>query len=292
MGTTGSKPSRVPITEHKTRGWSWLVTMGIPITFYAVGVGLAMSGSAYFWPGIIIGYVATVVFAVSLWVESKHWSLGERFVGSSSIVGLFGIISWIALLPAPLTISIIREPSNYMINSDVDGIKWQDAYSGVRVRLSNKGNYDYKNIKVTVQTDLLVWQIGIKGPFTQCKSSPFSSTTFSVTVDGLDNSDKRMIISKPSMASKKLKIYCDALLSQTDVELVLALVNFNHASSPGAPMFLARVEPQWTTVSVDFEANGRSRMADAHECFNGEEKCYGMLKDDGNETAVGIINIP
>jgi hypothetical protein len=280
-----------PITEHKTTGWSWQVAMGIPIAFYAVAVGLAMSGGAYFWPGIIIGYVATVVLAVSLWVESKYWSLGERFSGLSAIVGLFGIISWIALLPAPLAISIIREPGNYMTNSDVDGIKWQDAFSGVRVRLSNRGNYDYKNINVTIQTDLLVWQIGTKGPFTKCKMAPFSSTTFAV--DMLDNTGKkRTIISKPSIASKKVKIYCDALLSQTDVEFVLALVNFNHAPSPGAPMFLARVEPKWTAVSVDFEANGRPRMADAHECFNGEEKCYDMLKDNGNGTAVGIISIP
>jgi hypothetical protein len=34
--------------------------MGIPAALYAAGFGLAISGGTYFWPGITIGFVATI----------------------------------------------------------------------------------------------------------------------------------------------------------------------------------------------------------------------------------------
>jgi len=202
------------------------------------------------------------------------------------------------IIAAPLGIIIVRGQGNYPENTDIASIKWQDKFSDVHVYLSNKGNYDYTNINVTIQTDLLIWQIGAAGPFTQCKSSPIDNLhIMSLMLDVLGSTGKNFtLISKPPTASKKFKIHCDALLSQTDVEFVLALVNLNSASgkslAPGAPMLLPRVEPKWAAVRVDFEANGRSLERDASKCFDGEKGCPDMLQDDGKEHVVGVINIP
>ena len=150
--------------------------MGIPAALYAAGFGLAISGGTYFLPGITIGFVATIIFAASCWVESRAWTLRERLFPFAGVIFLFGPIAWVTFHPASIKVLFQLRDSNYPRGTKIAGIEWKDDLTDLRVFIRNETADDYSNLDLTIRTDLIIAGIGVHD--SACASTEYSEDCF------------------------------------------------------------------------------------------------------------------
>jgi len=98
-GATSSGPE---IRERKSLR-SWQIAMGVvPALLLASGLGVAMSGPAYFWFGIYLTCVALIWLAVDWWLFSNDFPTSRKLLGYGCIAFIVAVVSGIAFRPAPL----------------------------------------------------------------------------------------------------------------------------------------------------------------------------------------------
>jgi hypothetical protein len=276
----------------------WAVDLGLPALGIGVGLAIAttITGTTSFCLGMGIASVAWVGLLIQIIRAENEASTLENLI-RLCIWGLMGyVILWIIIRPDPMSVVIRRGPGNYSTNYDVGSIKWSDKFSETDIHLQNDSNSTYTNLDITIISDLIIYQVSINSPLSDCKQSTMgamSSMTLELHFKDNDGQD-HTARSPPPFASRKFRLHCDSLPSKSFIDLILALVKINTRPERSPDMLLPHSDPKWVVTQVEFQSNGRSRTIDMAKCFDGDDKCPDMMTDNGDSGSLGIgtLKIP
>ena len=194
----------------------------------------------------------------------------------------------------PMNIIISLEPNNYPIGADIDGIKWEEIFSGARVNIVNEEDSVYSNVDIILQADMLIWEYRIISKINECKGSiggMFSDMTMRLS-GNYGNSHEFTMPSAPSKSSI-IRIHCDKLLSKSGIDVLLAFVTINRTPSRESPsMMLPRSDPKWVDAKIDIEFGGNAWEKYKVRCFDEMNKCNNINEEKEDVRALGSITIP
>ena len=253
----------------------WSVALGLPAATY--GTGLAVL-TFHFWLGVVIAYAASIWFLVDWLVVSQKESTYSRLYVMSIPIASALLVTWIAFRPAPMDINALALKVNYRDDTTIAGIKWKDKYSDMRVTLRDDADDPYINIVIILRTDLLIANVGLLSQLSQCQWAPhFPGVVLSgasVTISGIDKKgDISIPIFTPEdgpIAATQYKISCDKILPHDNMELIVAL------EPPPMSGTIERKSPSWVSITVEYDAYGRSHEKGVHECFT--NVCNGIIE--------------
>jgi hypothetical protein len=245
--------------------------LGLPLALYALGVGMALTGSSNFWPGMCLAALGACLFAMHLWQISKLNPLDRRLFSLIASCLLFLILGWMIFRPAPLIFEISDKPGGYIQGSKAYGIIWNDSYSEGRIIISNQSAYDYSNIDLTIRSDLSIAAISISGDFLSCNWGVEGLPDFYVRV--IDNKGEGNL--KPDTVpnvqpiAPNRRVRCDKIPSHGDLTIELALLSLNSVINGQWPKQLtsSRRDPRWISLQGSYEAFGRSQLLFEPKCF-------------------------
>jgi len=99
---------RLPSPEGGGRGIrAWYVDFGIPFGLVAIGLGLAMVGGTFFWPGIGLASAGLVWLLADLWIIAKTLSIWDWSTDD------WIVVAWLAFKPAPLEVFSLLGDAHY-----------------------------------------------------------------------------------------------------------------------------------------------------------------------------------
>src|SRR3984893_12939576 len=151
--------------------------VGIPLALVAIGIGLAMVGVSYFWPGLWVASCGLALLLIDWIVYSSEMTHTRRGLGAIAILTGSLSVSWLAIRPAPLDISARLMDGDYPEGIEISGIKWNNSFSDVRIDIVNDSQEPYYNFHAFFRTSILITQIGTQSKFSSCIVAPVSSIT-------------------------------------------------------------------------------------------------------------------
>jgi hypothetical protein len=134
--------------------------VGIPGALLATGIGLAIAGGDYFWPGVYLAYGTIAWLLADWWFFSKPLTPGKRVTGAATTLVFAALVSWMAFRPSPLGIFAISEDTNFEPDTEIYGIKWGPNYFPMKLVISNESASPYADLEIIVRTDLMIKEIG------------------------------------------------------------------------------------------------------------------------------------
>jgi hypothetical protein len=256
------------------RGRAWLIKAGVPITFYVIGFSLAVTGGAYFWPGILVGFAAAAVLWLDWWFFSRAFTSNERRLGFVGVLGLCVVLIWLVGRTAPVEISANPLDIDYVPNTEIAGIKWNPSYYDLRVFISNNSSDQYSDIETLLRTDLYIAGIGFLRASSQCTAAP--EAPFRDASIGFKDKNGHMqsipLFSGQGQYSSIFKINCDKLAGGDHLEIVVPIASLNQPKPgqiiPGG-LLNPRTKPSWLTMKLRYDGRGRNRETDFSQCFVG-----------------------
>lgn len=243
-----------------------------------LGLGLALAASEYwqplYWPGVVAVYVGAAFLVLHLWSDDeilRKWpSLVRRSVSLIIIIPALWIwTAQIVFVSAPLDIKTYGSIGNYQPGANVYGVPWNSKmYEDARLDLRNPTDIDYRDIDLTITSDLwIVHSVQISSflnvSFTDVDSSqPGLSAAW---INGTDARNQPLSIPVPKPINlarpSGTRLLCDRLPKHSELKLMLVLVSFNHAIGFRVPdqIFTRKVKPTHVAISGSYKVLGRAR---------------------------------
>jgi hypothetical protein len=280
FGAVKGSTSPHPPNQGETRSLrAWHISVGIPTAFVAIGIGLAVSGGSYFWPGVGLAYAGCIWLLFDWWFFSKDLSNRVRLVGTIGTCIILIVISWVAFRPAPLTIVFVSQDVSYIDGDAIYGIKWKDSYYPSKLLVVNESSDTYIDVEIMLRTDMFINEMG------QPKGT---GCTFHVATPGLTLSTPDMqmykegkLVARPVdiKAGYVYSIYCEKVLSHDSMEFIAALIPppFGNNPPPGADKPLPgddrRRPPKWVIVDINYISSGRPEHRMLRKCMDDNKTC-------------------
>lgn len=198
-------------------------------------------------------------------------------------VGLARNALWL-YADAPLTLTSESHSPAYPSDLVVHGIKWEDRFSELRVKVANNTPNDYSNLVVWIETDLGLSQLR---PLYDsqpsyyafgCSSFPDMQWKPNLRVishwkDEQGRWHEREGTSPPSANNEAwaYRLACSKLPHDSELDLIGALFNQNLESYPpsGSPLYLPPKAARWVKLSATYDFR-HSRTVNRTDCFSGQ----------------------
>jgi hypothetical protein len=239
--------------------------LGTGITFMAT----EMWPWAY-WPGVVAIYAGIAALGYHIGTEESFQSMPLGTQIAVGIMFLSAIYIWsanVVFAAAPLLFpATANKGDKYPVGFDLAGIKWQKSYSDVRIDLRNPTSHDYKNVDLSIYTDLQIAQVGQITDIPNVSYFPQSTLEAQVNLEGKDKRGHKTsipVVPQKGMAQSNqiYRVLIDKLPKKSTVKLVLAVVRINPMVNGKMPqtLFSADSVPAWIAVKGDYMAIGRER---------------------------------
>lgn len=263
MEEPGQQPLAGVASQAEPPSNSWGVQVGLPAM--AVSLGLAMTSYINFSIGCLL-----IVFGGLLFCWEWHKSVGTRTRkwqtgGWAGIAGCFCFLVWILFRPVPFDVSFLPVADEYADGTEIAGIKWNRVYFQTRIVMVNPSDDQYTNISFRVRTNLAIAAIGFVSAFSQCGSEP---VTPGIVTSGMTlttpSPQGGLSVLKPEQISQTFRVFCDRILSDDKVEVVIATVGTRQLMRQ--PGHLGSMS-LWIAISGSFDGFGRSRTLKHSDCL-------------------------
>jgi hypothetical protein len=259
---------RSPTKE--TSGREAFLVLGIPSL--GLGLGVAMI-QINFWVGVALMMISLVLLWWLLWrvFTANQWI--KRVIGVIMSIIVSGVILWSIWIPIFIKTVISSSPGYHAPGDDVNGIKWQEAYSEVTVIISNYGEADMLNVDFRIASDLLIAGAGIAPSINNCSSEAVSpnlaNVRFSLTDKKRGETREVPFLDKNRhFASSLYRIRCERLSSNSILEIKLPMLTYHW--STGEP----KRQPNWAKLWIDLMAGYRPVHEAIEQCF--AAACYSI----------------
>jgi hypothetical protein len=214
----------------------------VALVLVVIGTKLSTQGEQVV---LLIAWCLFVLSVFRAYPISKQ-VLGPRILLTlliSSVVGLglFSIIGWRPLLSKfPLNSFAIINDGDYPVGTNLGNIAWSTRFSDLRVVVINETDFDYRDVDLTLQSDVPIAAIGQISSLPDVSFSPVADPTFSISlIDGATN--KQRVIPLILVASDSgYRVRCGLLPHNRKLEIVIAageIIDFPKsvaAPNPGA----------------------------------------------------------
>ena len=247
-----------------------VVALGIPTVLFGVGLSVMLAGPSFFILGMCIATAAAVAFMIFTYLEFLDKSFRVQLVGDGLTCAVIAVLVLVIYRPAPVDVRFEARDSDYPEGTVVAGMPWSPNLTDVRVYIGNQTGDDYDNIDFTLQTNLVIEEIGVESSFPKCEFEAVSSLKLK-EIKGHDSAGNRItmpIERIPSIQniSPIYRVRCDKLPSKEELEIVLGVTNFKWGQpNPVGP---PRVKPDWIVINLQYQGRGRLRGPKPYQqCF-------------------------
>jgi hypothetical protein len=142
-----------------------------PVPYYLLRTlsGASLSGGA---AGVMIGisfwfcagcvYLGLLLLAVDPWLEPRlrHVRFFRALISFLFVVAIFAFSLYVVFLPAPLEIDFTGDIGNYPKGEQIGNATWDcpEYCSDFRITITNPTDYDYSDVDLEVNTDMVITQ--------------------------------------------------------------------------------------------------------------------------------------
>lgn len=243
--------------------------------------------------GVAFLYLGLIWFAIDFAYEPFFRRLPvfvRSTIGLAFCVSIL-LVSWKWIfVPAPVEIYGTSSVNTFGLGSKIDGIEWKPRYSEFRFDVKNASRSDYRDIDLTISTDLVIAEMKQTAGLTSCTMSashptsrptwqrfsgsqpvgPANDPKWEYEVIPRDKDGKAIV--PVAGADWSFRVRCDTLPANSEVDFISALEVVTPASQTGdeatlgTPLFEAPAPAKWFSARMDFQTGGRKRKAAIVQC--------------------------
>jgi hypothetical protein len=169
---------------------------------------------------------------------------------------------------AAMTVAAYPTLGNYAPGTNVGGLVWQDHFEDMRVHLVNDTDYDFRDVDVSLTSDL--WVAGISRIDNVCQGMQLFQEDVNgkrvpeMWLNGTNDKGKPEdipITGAIQMSPSGTGVICDKFPHHSTISLVVALMAINRGINGGPPatLFAPKRLPNWAKVNGDYRALGKTR---------------------------------
>ena len=251
---------------------AWHLAIGIPASFFALGLSLAFSGPSYFWYGMMLTYFGIIWLFVDWFIYSRKLTGLTKVIGALAPLALAAIVTLVAFWPAPLGIVIIADDLAYEKDADVYGVKWKDNYFPVTILVNNPSKRQYLDVQIIERTNLFIAGVG-SNLRERCSYAPYAPglAMASATMTYTDTHGKSITEPLELQIRSLYRITCDKLLPNETIEIRTAVIS-------GLLDSAKREKPSWVMVKVEYVSAGRPEVETSEQpCLI--DRCDNLPRD-------------
>jgi hypothetical protein len=213
----GPTPHAAPLPRRTAPGpvIAYLRKLGIGALLLGVA---GMIFPAFFWWATGLFFTSAALWSLDVWLEP---SLTRTFKGMiqffiAAVVAVF--IHGIVLFPANPKVVSVWAKSDYPSGSDINGIRWHQGLSELRVSFTNPTDRDFDDLDISIFTTEAVFQV------VQVTSIPCVSVSEEQPIvhDSLSNVWQE----GPKIGPRRFR--CDKLPRHAIIQFLLALGNLDN----------------------------------------------------------------
>lgn len=243
----------------------------------ALGVALGVADTRLYWYGVAIIFfgICALLFQL-IRTNSKLWFkllIGCIYVGSAAL------FYWMVIrVNAQLPIAITPGDGNYAVDSDQQGIKWEQGMTDLSITILNPSTSDYKNLDITFRPDVPTRKVlqvtNVFGVEVRLLQKIGDSQVANMRIQAGDNQGHVIVNGTAEIyASGEFRLFCPDLPPDSTIELYAALVNPKappNSTAIGKLETLAGPKKQAKTVNIDASYTVLYRPHYLHQTFKAD----------------------
>jgi hypothetical protein len=263
---------RRAMAERKARpryGWDFgIAVFGAGIQFMVTDV---WPWPPLFWVGAGCVYIGAVLFARHFWNDidlvSRHPRIRKSVAGFLFLIFVYYWSTKVVFASLPIQLDAQATIGDYPYGMEIAGMKWNPRFSELRINLTNATDYDFKDVRLTVSSDLLIADLG------QLESVCEGFNKFSGIRGGYPElTDRNTGETSPALAnsgsiSHEERVVCGTFPHRSTVTLVVALLTYDMGKSAIPSFPAAKRLPAQCSIKGDYRALGRTRDLDSNFSF-------------------------
>jgi hypothetical protein len=233
-------------------------------------IGPALMTAGYFYPGVIVLYLALFLLAVDIGYESFFRRLRKRARFAFGILYVLVLVvasdRWI-FVPAPLEMWGSSDTPPYAVHSMLNGIEWRPQYAEFDFSIKNRSAYDYDNLDVNISTDLMIEELKKIDGLASC-SIETANPLHQLIIQNLSKPSIPAITARPTGGDKEYRIRCDKFPSHSQIDFFAATSILTGKPDDSSPLW-PYAPPQaakWFTMKGSFQTSGRNRAVLISAC--------------------------
>lgn len=270
----------------------WYIAMGfIPIALYFFAISIVMTGAApdYFRALTIVALIAVIWLGVEWGIICAKAQLKHEFIGYIVVGMLVAIATWFAVQQAPILVSGLIPPGDYLPGANVEGIKWQKEFLPLDVSLLNQTDSDFADVRFYIRTNLVIAKIGFSGE-NDCRGFPalpgleITSATMTRTDPQGHKITWRVLDNDQDTVASFFRVQCDKIRAHSQVDMALAAMRWPPGNSG---------EIRWVAVFAKYLGAYQNREQFSAMCLvnrcNKIPQNFDQMKQSAHIGAYGVV---